>query len=1016
MIEPTATTSRRDEPRKSLRERKLTPKMQELKQQEISQNESKFIKLYENWKEQVKATRTKLKSECSDQDLSDLMDSVEEMETQVKNVYELIRSQSVSSTEIRRKMDSCTAVTADIMGLMKVRMSEVGQEEFDVKAENARIHMVLDKEYAQSIFSPTSSTRSHRSSCSSAHQSITAKRAECAAQLAAKQAEMEMEEAIATQRLELKRLENQRDLQVIAAKLKVYSEADSDESCNNSRAASIEVANCPLFSKEIKKEQACKTDNEKQTNHTIGEASVVQALHDTMVLSRLPTPEPSVFSGDPLKFLEWRTSFKALIERRCKNPADKLFYLQKYVSGEAQSVLEGSFYRKDDEAYDQAWEALNARYGHPFVIQRAFREKLNNWPKIGSRESVKLRQFSDFLTACSNAMPHIKGLQVLNDCEENQKMLQKLPDWLTSRWNRHVTMQLKRLEEYPTFKDFANFVAQEAEIACNPVTSFHALKLSEEKPSREVKRSKANAFITNVTHQINQKWCQKRTVSGEVTQLILTDPIKSMLFLQAQIQSFADLWGKPLHPQMPNVHHGDGGSTSMIVPVWISSTSTPERETLVYALLDTQSSKHLRGSRGILPPAYTRDFIPLERSHIPTPETARRWSHLNEIAHEIPMLLNCKVGLLIGYDCSRALAPRQVITGGEEEPYAVRTDLGWSIVGSSPRIAKSTEVTGLCHRVSVKEIPILTPASVIRALESDFRDTSPKERSISQDDIQFTQLLNEKIHQNSEGHLEMPLPFKTRPQLPENKQLALVRLKRLKGRFEKDPKFKDDYVKFMEGVFKDGDAERAEHQPKAGNVWVGGRLKNASLPLDSKHPAVLPRDSVVTRLIVDYCHKKTQHQDGDGLIKSHWISLQSGCGQGIFIIDFPLNNIHYVISLENLEDSLDLSKLNFIVKAYIRELQMFKGYGSDKCSIMEWIEQMEPIRQLQKRSLARYGRRAPASSRLPRCFSSHTLSETPNLASIGTTFKLLFWHSSFGRANNSSDWKWIVLKPEANAD
>lgn len=58
-----------------------------------------------------------------------------------------------------------------------------------------------------------------------------------------------------------------------------------------------------------------------------------------------------------------------------------------------------------------------------------------------------------------------------------------------------------------------------------------------------------------------------------------------------------------------------------------------------------------------LPPAYTRDSIPLERSHIPTPETARRWNHLNKIAQEIPVLLDCKVRLLIGYDCSRALAP-----------------------------------------------------------------------------------------------------------------------------------------------------------------------------------------------------------------------------------------------------------------------------------------------------------------------------------------------------------------------
>ncbi|KAI3358854.1 hypothetical protein L3Q82_015246, partial [Scortum barcoo] len=308
---------------------------------------------------------------------------------------------------------------------------------------------------------------------------------------------------------------------------------------------------------------------------------------------------------------------------------------------------------------------------------------------------------------------------------------------------------------------------------------------------------------------------------------------------------------------------GDGGSTSMILPVWISSTSTPEKETLVYALLDTQSSSTfvdqevcekmgaglepvklklttMMGKYSIvqservsglrvrgfssqsfinLPPAYTRDFIPLERSHIPTTETARRWKHLNSIAKEIPELMDCEVRLLIGYDCSRALAPRQVITGGDDEPYAVKTDLGWSIVGSSPQVAKASQVTGLCHRVSVKELPPLTPATVIKALESDFKDTNPRENSISQDDIQFIKILNEAIHQDSDGHLEMPLPFKTRPQLPENKRLALLRLNQLKRKFEKNPKFEDDYNKFMEGIFKDGDAEEAESQPKAGNMW-----------------------------------------------------------------------------------------------------------------------------------------------------------------------------------------------------
>lgn len=198
MLKKPASNTSRLEPRKSSRERELTPKMLELKQQEFSQKESKFIKLYESWKEQVKATRSKLKDECSDQELADMMDTVEGLESQVKNTYEDMRSQSAPSTETRRKIDSCTAVTADLMRILKVRMSEVGQEEFDAKAENARLHMVLDREYARSIFGTTisrPSVRSCRSSCLSEQQSINVKKAECAAQLAAKQAEIEMEEA-----------------------------------------------------------------------------------------------------------------------------------------------------------------------------------------------------------------------------------------------------------------------------------------------------------------------------------------------------------------------------------------------------------------------------------------------------------------------------------------------------------------------------------------------------------------------------------------------------------------------------------------------------------------------------------------------------------------------------------------------------------------------------------------------------------------------------------------------------
>lgn len=102
---------------------------------------------------------------------------------------------------------------------------------------------------------------------------------------------MNREEAIAAQK-ELKRLENPRGFELIAAKRRAYSEADSGV-LDEGRTVLSEVANSPPVPlKEIKRDQTCMNE---QTNNKSNETSVTQALHDMMVLTRLPTPQPSVF-------------------------------------------------------------------------------------------------------------------------------------------------------------------------------------------------------------------------------------------------------------------------------------------------------------------------------------------------------------------------------------------------------------------------------------------------------------------------------------------------------------------------------------------------------------------------------------------------------------------------------------------------------------------------------------------------------------------------------------------------
>lgn len=68
---------------------------------------------------------------------------------------------------------------------------------------------------------------------------------------------------------------------------------------------------------------------------------------------------------------------------------------------------------------------------------------------------------------------------------------------------------------------------------------------------------------------------------------------------------------------------------------------------------------------------------------IPHPHQSHSTSgpHLNHLADKLPPLPDCEVVLLIGYDCLSALAPREVIMGGKNEPFAQETIPSWSIIG-----------------------------------------------------------------------------------------------------------------------------------------------------------------------------------------------------------------------------------------------------------------------------------------------------------------------------------------------
>ena len=283
-----------------------------------------------------------------------------------------------------------------------------------------------------------------------------------------------------------------------------------------------------------------------------------------------------------------------------------------------------------------------------------------------------------------------------------------------------------------------------------------------------------------------------------------------------------------------------GQDQSLIIPVWVSSSKNPRNDVLTCALIDSQSNatfitekleqhlevdsvtSHLRLStmhqeneivqckkvQGLVvmdlkcqvripvPKVYTREAIPYKPHQIPKPEVAMQWDHLNCIAEElIPYREDVQVGMLIGTNSPKAIKLRAVIPGGDNDPYGIKTDLGWGIV---ERVCKSPPDEELSESwvnkivinedatfaVESRAKEIISPAHAKEMSERDFHERTEQKNpsALSVEDRTFLEILDKGIRQREDGHYEMPLPLRSQDvMLPSNRSQALRRLSQLKA-------------------------------------------------------------------------------------------------------------------------------------------------------------------------------------------------------------------------------------------
>ncbi|CAH8508880.1 unnamed protein product [Schistosoma rodhaini] len=185
---------------------------------------------------------------------------------------------------------------------------------------------------------------------------------------------------------------------------------------------------------------------------------------------------------------------------------------------------------------------------------------------------------------------------------------------------------------------------------------------------------------------------------------------------------------------------------------------------------------------------YTTKKLPIDHAAPLTEPQLKRWKHLNDIT--LPRLQNNFVGVLIGCDAPDAHWVLEQRLGDRKHPSAVRTHLGWMIIGPKGA-SRSLHQVLWCHCSN----DILR--DIERLYNHEFEDTDTSRNGYSVEDKRALEIVSNSFKLEG-GHFQVGLPWKyDRPSLPNNLELAERRLECLRKRFMKDNSLLQKYQAVM---------------------------------------------------------------------------------------------------------------------------------------------------------------------------------------------------------------------------
>ena len=219
---------------------------------------------------------------------------------------------------------------------------------------------------------------------------------------------------------------------------------------------------------------------------------------------------------------------------------------------------------------------------------------------------------------------------------------------------------------------------------------------------------------------------------------------------------------------------------------------------------------------------------------------------INDIQHlkDIPVPSKAsEVSLLIGQDVPDALKPLEVRDGGDHQPYAVRTALGWVVNG--PMHAVSSDANAVCNFVQAFQgSDYLLDVQVEKFWKLDTGHMlADKEPAMSEEDKKVIKIWDGSARVE-ESHYVLDIPFKDlQPQLPNNRSIAEKRLQNLGRRLIRDEDLRKKYTGGIKDLIEKNYAELVPEEQEDGPVGMTWYLPH--------HNVVNPNKPDKVRIVFD---------------------------------------------------------------------------------------------------------------------------------------------------------------------